>query len=456
MNRDSKIKLSFLLTILLLTVFCFNTQVMHLGTLPLKKKIIVGETLDLGFESNKFLQALEVDIQPNNCSALRNSKLTLSDTAPIVTNPGKINLSLKLFGIIPLRNVTVDVVPEIKVIPGGQSIGVMLHSQGVMVVGLAAVEDVHGRSFNPAREAGIKIGDVLLKVNGKKIKTENQLKDLVAQAGHNNKPVIMNVKRKNEEISFKVTPVYCDETKSYRLGLLIRDSAAGVGTLTFYHPDSRIYGALGHVITDTESGKKIDLSDGRIFEASIQDIHPGKTGQPGEKIGMLQNANNLNGNILKNTPYGIFGEISKPIKNPYFKQLIPVALPSQVKEGPAEIITVLKGNTMERFKIKIEEVTRQSKPHGKGMIIKITDPKLLQVTGGIIQGMSGSPIIQYTNEGQPVLVGAVTHVFINDPTRGYGVLAEWMIEEMETLSKETGSILQKKRDVQTIGHHNAA
>ncbi|MBM7855506.1 stage IV sporulation protein B [Desulfohalotomaculum tongense] len=447
MDRDKKIKLLSLIFILALALLCLNTQVMHLCTLPMQKKIMVGEALDLGFErTNEFLRALQVDIEAEKADCvegltLNNSTFTLAGAAPVATTPGKINMYLKLFGIIPLRNVTVDVVPEVKVLPGGQSIGVMLHSQGVIVVGLAAVENSRGKSYNPAREAGIKVGDILLKINDQSIETENQVRDMVTKAGHKGEAVILEIKRQNKKFTVKVKPAYCKETKDYRLGLLIRDSAAGVGTLTFYDQVSSIYGALGHVITDSDTGQKIDLSNGRIFEASIQDIHPGKTGQPGEKIGLLENDSKLCGNIKKNTPYGIFGELSYPITNPYFKNPIPVALPSQIKEGPAEIITVLHGNRMERFKIKIEKVTRQSRPDGKGMIIKITDPKLLQKTGGIIQGMSGSPIIQYTENGNPVLVGAVTHVFINDPTRGYAVLAEWMLEETKTLLKETGKNL---------------
>ncbi|MBO8137278.1 MAG: SpoIVB peptidase [Desulfotomaculum sp.] len=439
MNNDKKIKLVTFAAILILSVFCFNTDVMHLGTLPAQHKIMVGDTLDLGFESREFLQALHIDVEDSSCLQgiwKEKSSLTMLESAPVATSPGKVNLYLKLFGIIPLRHVTVDVVPETKVLPGGQSIGVMLYSHGVIVVGLEAVEDQHGKSYNPAKEAGIKVGDVLLKINNKPIETENQLRKIVSQAGRSGDHVTIKVKRQNKIFSVKVAPVYCEETNGYRLGLLIRDSAAGVGTLTFYHQESGIYGALGHIITDSDTGQNIDLSNGRIFEASIQEIHPGKSGHPGEKVGVLNNSSELSGDIRKNTPYGIFGQLTKPISNPYFKEPIPVALPKQIKKGPAEIITVLEDNKMERFKINIEKISRQSRPDGKGMIIKITDPKLLTMTGGIIQGMSGSPVIQYMDNGQPVLVGAVTHVFINDPTRGYAVLAEWMVEETKVLSKE--------------------
>ncbi|MEG6615917.1 SpoIVB peptidase [Peptococcaceae bacterium 1198_IL3148] len=429
MNRD-KIKFTAFITIILLTMVCFNTQVMHLGTLPLTQKITVGESLDLGFKATgRFLNALQVDINDSSTFTF-----TLTSTAPIVTTPGELNMTVKLFGIIPLRQVTIDVVPQTKVVPGGHSVGVMVHSRGVMVVGMSTVENAEGKQFNPAQNAGIKVGDVLLKINGNAVKTESQVRSIINQASKSKKVLIFELERHGRTYTTEVNPVYNHNTKQYMVGLFIRDSAAGVGTLTFYDPKTKSYGALGHIITDIDTGKKVDMSNGRIIGAYIQGIHPGQKGQPGEKVGIIETNNSMSGTINSNTPYGIFGQLSQPIKNPFFNDPIAIALTNQIEEGPAEIFTVLEGNKIERFKIEIEKVARQSHPEGKGMIIKITDPKLLKTTGGIIQGMSGSPIIQYKND-QPLLVGAVTHVFINDPTRGYGVLAEWMLQQTKTMSK---------------------
>jgi stage IV sporulation protein B len=427
---------------------------MHLGTLPLNKKITVGESLDLGFETtDRFLNALQVDI--SDSKIISNNNFALTNAAPVVTSPGKVNMTLKLFGIIPLRQVTVDVVPQTQVIPGGHSVGVMLHAKGVMIVGVSAVENEQGKQYNPAQNAGIKVGDVLLKINDSPIKTESQVRGIINQASANNESLKFELERKGKNYITEVKPIYNSITKQYMVGLLIRDSAAGVGTLTFYDPKSKCYGALGHVITDIDTGKKIDMSNGRIIGAYIQDIHPGQKGQPGEKVGMIETNDIMSGTINRNTAYGIFGKLSNPISNPFFEKPIPVALANQIEEGPAEIFTVLQGNKMERFKIEIEKVARQSHPEGKGMIIKITDPKLLKTTGGIIQGMSGSPIIQYKN-GQPLLVGAVTHVFINDPTRGYGVLAEWMFQETRILSKVKNSNVTKNGAISKQTENNAA
>lgn len=405
---------------------------MHLGTLPMQKKITVGEPLDLGFENtNKLLAALQVDIVDSNNTI----RYSLTKTAPVVTTPGKIDMSVKLFGLIPLRQVTIDVVQQTKVIPGGHSVGILLHATGVLIAGMSTVEDANGNQYNPAKEAGIKVGDVLLSINGTPVKTEYQVRDMVIQAGKNNKSLQLDLERQGKKITTKITPIYNKNTQQYALGLLIRDSAAGVGTLTFYQPETKAYGALGHVITDVDTGKKINMSNGRLIGAYIKEIHPGQKGLPGEKIGVLETNNSISGSIELNTNHGIFGSLSYPIKNPFYQKPIPVAVGSQIKEGPAEIVTVLYGDKMEKFKVEIEKVSRQLQPEGKGMIIKITDPRLLSVTGGIIQGMSGSPIIQYYN-GQPVLVGAVTHVFINDPTRGYGVLAEWMVQQAQQISQE--------------------
>lgn len=451
MKYDKSKFITFIIVISLLAC-CFNSHLMHLGTLPLQKKIMVGESLDLGFErTSKLLAALQVDIVDSNNTV----RYSLSKTAPVVTTPGKIDMSVKLFGLIPLRQVTIDVVPQVKVIPGGHSVGILLHASGVIITGVSAVEDASGKQHCPAKEAGIKVGDVLLKINGIPVKTEYQVRDIITQAGKNKQPLVLDLERQGKKITTQIQPIYRKDTQQYVLGLLIKDSAAGVGTLTFYNPETGVYGALGHVITDVDTGKKINVSNGCLVAASIKEIRPGQKGVPGEKIGVLETNNSLTGSIEKNTHHGIFGSLSQPLTNPLFQQPIPVAVSSQIKEGPAEIITVLQGNKMEKFKIEIEKVSKQVQPEGKGMIIKITDPRLLNVTGGIIQGMSGSPIIQYYN-GQPFLIGAVTHVFINDPTRGYGVQAEWMLHQAQELPPKQGQKMQKDGASASDSMRNAA
>lgn len=325
----------------------------------------------------------------------------------------------------------VNIVPQVRVVPGGQSIGVLLRSQGVIVVGYSIIQDQSGNKVNPAGEAGIVIGDVILKINGEDVRSQGQVRDLAASAGASGQALNLEVKRGGDIFYTKINPVYCTENSRYRIGLLIKDSAAGLGTLTFYEPETGIYGALGHVITDVGSTEPFDLSEGKIIGASVQAIHPGKRGLPGEKIGIFQDDKQINGTISRNTKLGIFGNLHNPLVGNGDNTLMTVAPASQIHEGAAEILTVLKDEQVEKFSVEIMKINLKATQDGKGIIIKITDPGLLEQTGGIIQGMSGSPIIQ---DGS--LVGAVTHVFVNDPTRGYGVPVEWMLREAEIFPME--------------------
>jgi stage IV sporulation protein B len=208
------------------------------------------------------------------------------------------------------------------------------------------------------------------------------------------------------------------------LGIFIEDPAAGVGTLTFYDPFTKRFAGLGHHIAKFPGSGGVSFQQGEIIYASIQGIKMGTPGEPGEKIGVCSSKSMVIGRIDKNSRFGIYGRLTKNFIDPLTKP-IPIAYSSQIKEGGAEIYTVIKGRKVEKFKIMVIKVFRQNEPRDKGMILKVTDPFLLKQTGGIIQGMSGSPIIQ---DGR--LIGAVTHVFVNDPTKGYGVMAEWMNNEI--------------------------
>lgn len=338
---------------------------------------------------------------------------------------GEVNLQVKLLGIIPLKKVRVNVVNPTKVIPAGSSIGILLRSEGVIVVGFSSVVDSYGRLHYPAREIGVVLGDLIRKVNGRTIHSTEDIIQAIEVTGSNNDYLTMEIKRKNNIFIKKVKPIFCRETKKYRIGLYVIDNTEGVGTLTFYNPKNKKYGALGHIITENSTNTKMIVGEGNIVEVDISAIEKGKRGRPGEKVGSFSvGRDKIIGNIEKNTILGIYGCLDKSPKYSYYKRPISVALVNQVKEGPAEILTVLEGKKIEKFTVIIEKVIQQEKPSDKGLIIRVTDKRLLKTTGGIIQGMSGSPVIQ---NGK--LVGAVTHVFVNDPTRGYGVLAEWMVKE---------------------------
>lgn len=337
---------------------------------------------------------------------------------------GRTQLDFRLFGLIPFRRITIDVLPPIRLVPGGHSIGVLVRSRGVIVVGEAGIPVAPGTLAHPAREGGVQIGDRIIQVGGRDAISEEQVQKLIEWAGARGEEVRLTLWRRGRQLETTVRPVHDIQTGRWRIGLYVRDGAAGVGTLTFYDPRTGRYGALGHIISDSETGQPIPVRDGHIVRAAVVDIDKGARGNPGEKVGKLVDESKWIGSIDQNTRFGIFGRLAEPLENPLYPEPLPVAMAGQVREGKAELLTVVGGQRLERFEVEITHVSRSPGPDGRHMVLRVTDPRLLARTRGIVQGMSGSPIIQ---DGR--LVGAVTHVFVNDPTRGYGVLIEWMLHE---------------------------
>ncbi|EGL84105.1 stage IV sporulation protein B [Caldalkalibacillus thermarum TA2.A1] len=331
-------------------------------------------------------------------------------------------------GNVPLKKVKVNVLPELKVYPGGQSIGVQLQSVGPLIVGYHFIDTEEGK-ISPTEQANIRIGDMIVKINGRSIETLEEISHIVNKAGENDETLNIELLRGKETLTVDVKPLYDKREKAYRLGAYIRNSAAGVGTLTFIHPETGAYGALGHVITDMDTQKPIVVGEGAILESNVSAIEKGVRGGPGEKLSQIHK-NRVLGDVKKNTPFGIFGHMKETVKNGIIDNPIPVGLSEEVKKGPAQILTVVEGQKVEMFDIEIVEIMEQKFPATKGLIIKVTDPELLNKTGGIVQGMSGSPIIQ---DGK--LIGAVTHVFVNDPTSGYGLFIEWMLDDAGLLDQ---------------------
>ncbi len=355
-----------------------------------------------------------------------NSILQIEPGPEVVFRPLKTGdsiLDLSLFGVIPLRERVVSVVPKVEVVPGGESIGVMLAEHGMIVAELARLQTIDGTVVSPAGDAGLKPGDLLVQINEVVITGPLDVERALRSAGSG--PVTVKVLRKGEPHLMRVYPARVrDESGQVhlRLGVYLEDTAAGVGTLSFYHPASGRYAALGHMVTDSRTGEQAIINNGRIVPALIAGIRRGSKGQPGEKIGLFQERAPSLGIITKNSSIGIFGELTNLVASN--QPTLPVAMAHEVELGPAYIRTVIDGDKVEQFDVKIVKVNKQTKPGIKGMVIEITDPRLLEITGGIVQGMSGSPIIQNQK-----LVGVITHVFVNDPTRGYGVFAEWMVHE---------------------------
>lgn len=405
-----------ILALAFLTI-CFSPQSKTLLTLPAYQRMVVGESSQLEFDLPSQL-ASKIDMQVTRPTE---SVFVTSQDPPVVVNrdgnryeimalrPGKVNVQLKLLGYIPVKSMAIESLPTRRVVPGGHSIGVLLQSRGIMVVGFAPVLDREGNKVYPARDKGIEIGDLVYRVDGQMVSNENELARIIDDK--KGESISLSIKRRDKFINVPVQPIPCGETNRYRIGLYVRDGIVGVGTLTFWDPNTHEYAALGHIIVDADTRQGIEVLQGKIVSASIQTIKRGKPGQPGEKIGVFNGDGQIEGTISKNTFHGIYGKTGIEINNPISAYTMEVGYAHQVREGEAEIYTVVNGEDIERFSIMIEKVYPE-RNNGKAMVIRVTDPRLLNLSGGIVQGMSGSPIIQDSK-----IIGAVTHVFLNDPER---------------------------------------
>lgn len=316
-----------------------------------------------------------------------------------------------------LKEVSVRVVERKRVIPGGIPIGIYLETEGVYVVGTGEIEAEDGLSYEPAYQI-VQTGDYILAVNGKKIRDKDEL---IACVQENRSDImILKLLRGEEVIQVRLHAVKTKE-EDYKLGIWVKDDIQGIGTLTYMTEDAG-FGALGHGITDTDTGELLETSCGSLYDTNILDIIKGEKGTPGEISGMITYSDrHIRGNIHKNTAAGIFGTIDQRVRADLNTEAVEVGFKQEIRRGPALIRSSVSGELKE-YQIQIQEIRLNEDDVNKGMVFQVTDPELLELTGGVIQGMSGSPILQ---NGK--LVGAVTHVFVNDPSRGYGIFAETMI-----------------------------
>lgn len=335
---------------------------------------------------------------------------------------GNINLTLDLFGTIPLKEIDVNVLPRTKVIPLGNAIGLKLYTRGVLVVGMSEIKGQDNIKHKPYENSGIQEGDLIVAVNNNEITCTDDLVQNVNK--YNGNELIISYVRDETTLATSITPVKTSEDE-YKLGLWVRDTAAGVGTATFYEPTTGIFTALGHGITDIDTGDIVTIANGELTTSSIISIKKGQKGTPGEIRGTIEAGSKI-GEVYKNGNFGISGMVTnKENLNIVASEEMEVALRSEIKEGKAFIICELENGKKEKYEIEIEKIYISNNYDNKSMLIKVTDKSLLERTGGIIQGMSGSPIIQ---NGK--FVGAVTHVLVNDPTQGYAVFADMMIKQM--------------------------
>ncbi len=336
---------------------------------------------------------------------------------------GEKQVSIDLFGLLPLRKMRLKVDQGMTLMPGGTAVGVALATKGVLVVG---VSDVQGQS--PAQKAGLRSGDVIQSVNGREVSDAAHLTRLVAS--FDAAPLTVVYQRNGKTRAASLTPLWDAASGAYRIGAWVRDSTAGVGTLSYYNPGDGTYGALGHAINDADTGKLLPVRSGTLLQADIVDVRMGRRGEPGELRGTFLNDRRVLGSIEENTPLGIYGTLDKPFVNPLYPNGLPVGYQESVMIGPASILSTVDGEGMREYKVEIIQKTRQALPGQKSMVIRVTDEDLLKKTGGIVQGMSGSPIVQ---NGR--VIGAVTHVCVDDPTQGYGLYIEWMLQTAEGMDK---------------------
>ena len=351
-----------------------------------------------------------------------NIKVNLKDPFTMqVDELGKLDVQLSLLGVIPVANMKVEIMPHTKVIPCGNTVGVKIATDGVMVLGLGSVKGADGKDYEPGRGA-LEIGDLILEVNEQVLTTKEDLIACIADTSR--LPLEMKIRRGDAIIYNSVMPIYSKEEEVYKIGVWVRDSTQGIGTITYYNPLTKTYGALGHGITDVDTKQIMSVRGGELIKAKIVSITKGEKGAPGELSGMiLADADAIIGNISKNTQQGIYGTLYEPGAQILQEEPVFLAFQNEVEEGEAYILANIEGDLVERFKVDIQKVSRYNNDISKGMIVKIVDKRLIDATNGIVQGMSGSPIIQNNK-----LIGAITHVFVQDPTKGYGIFIENMLQ----------------------------
>lgn len=375
-----------------------------------------------------------VDAIPDTISILRGEEVTLAEDLPVTTkletvdgtisSSGNINgnsyeVSCRLFGIIPVKRVTVYIVKEAQVIPCGTPFGIYIHTDGVLVVDISDIMQNGITVESPAAHI-LKPGDYITAVNGTTVSEKEEVQQAVAQSS--GEVMRLSVMREGEPLECELCPILND-TGNYQLGVWVRDDLAGIGTLTYVDADGR-FGALGHGITDVDVERLVSMKSATAYQAEILSIIRGEKGSPGELVGQIYYtpANEI-GEITKNTKNGIFGRLDGLPDLLQEASAMEIGFKQEIKTGPAQILVTLE-DTRQLYDIMISDVDLNPQEANKGIAFQVADDTLIQETGGIIQGMSGAPILQ---NGK--VIGAVTHVFVDNPTKGYGIFIETMLEQ---------------------------
>ena len=324
---------------------------------------------------------------------------------------------IKLLGIIPVKTTSIIQSKPKKVSVSGESFGIKLYTDGVIIVGIRDVETDKGKC-NPAKEAGLEKGDIIIEINGKKVYSADSVTDILND--NNGKDYKITVKRNGNYKEFLLKPAYSSSQGCYKVGLWVRDSTAGVGTITYYDKSNNTVSALGHPITDVDTNEIMPISDGEAVRATVTKIYKSKAGEAGSLC--CEFTNDIIGTLKKNCQSGIFGKYTCDLNGTYEYE---VASNDEIVKGPVQILCTTDLGKPQFYNAQITRISYRENKKGKNMVVKITDKRLLDKTGGIVQGMSGSPIIQ---NGK--LVGALTHVIVDSPEKGYAIFAEDMLEEL--------------------------
>ncbi len=391
-----KRSLSFIIAVTIaLSVILFTAVLYYSSILP--DRFYVNETTGIEFSENIPVISEEVKSASFNPAG----------------NYVKDKATLKLFGILPVKEVEVIQSQTPMLVPGGTPFGIKIMIDGVMVIGVGEVNSQNGTK-TPATDAGIETGDIIVSIAGQEVDSNEDIQEIISESDGNSVEVV--VRREEKQLEFQLEPAYSESDNCYQAGMWVRDSSAGIGTITFYDASTGYFGGLGHPVCDTDTGEIIPISSGEVAEVNITGVKKSTEGHAGELQGIFTSSKSV-GKLFMNNEYGIFGTLDKKIEN----TAIPMGLKQEIKTGEAVVLTTIDGNKPEKYKIMIEKIDYSNNNINKNMVIRITDENLIEKTGGIVQGMSGSPIIQ---NGK--LIGAITHVFVNDPQRGYAVFCENM------------------------------
>ena len=336
---------------------------------------------------------------------------------------GSYRTTLALGGVLPVKTVRTVITDRPVVTVCGTPFGIKMFSDGALVVGFTDIGTEYGLA-NPAKEAGLRMGDLIILADGAATHSNDELAQAISAAG--GRPVQITFVRGGEQRTAVLQPVRNKQSGSWMAGMWVRDSSAGVGTLTFVEEAGGIFAGLGHSISDGDTGESIALRSGEIVPCEIVGCTCGRVGSPGELKGQFSSTHAI-GTIRSNVDTGVYGTT----RTAFAGEAIETAFAQEVTTGDAELLTTIDGTEPHRYSVRIEKVAYGPEAENRNLVLRVTDPELLEKTGGIVQGMSGSPILQ---NGR--LVGAVTHVLVNDPTRGYGIFAQTMLEQAQQVAQQ--------------------